>query len=117
MPAVTIAGRITVRGGDRHVHAARRLRQSFPQLDWIALGPGDTDPGDVPVIALREDTASHPEGGFRLTVDASAGAPRITIEGGYFSGVIYGAEELIQRRMRAVGGARRAARGTAGRIS
>ena len=105
MSAVTITGRIAVRGGERHVHAARRLRQAFPQLTWIALADGDTDPADVPTIALREDTTAHPEGGFRLAVDASAGAPRVTIEGGYFSGVIYGAEELIQRRMRAVGGA------------
>ncbi|MFO1540931.1 MAG: hypothetical protein ACKOTZ_10915 [Chloroflexota bacterium] len=85
---IVIDGAVALAGADRHVHAARRLRESFPGLAWHdgAAGSGSA------AIVLAEDSAL-PEGAFRVT--ASAG--RIEIAGGPFSGVIYGAEEVIAR--------------------
>lgn len=82
---VTLEGAVSLQGGDRHTHATRRLRESYPGITWQGGGSG-------PVILLAED-ASLPEGAFRIEVEPL----RITITGGPFSGVIYGAEELIAR--------------------
>jgi hypothetical protein len=82
---ITLEGSVSLRGGDRHGHAARRLRESFPGIDW-------QDAGTAQVITLAEDP-SLPEGAFRLTAEPG----QVTITGGPFSGVIYGAEELITR--------------------
>lgn len=81
-------GAITIEGAERHPHAARRLRESFPELAW--------DRQNGATIVLREDK-SLPEGAFRIEPSQGSGAPRLTITGGPFSGVIYGAEELIAR--------------------
>lgn len=90
---VRIEGRVAVQGADRHPHAVRRLRQSFPQIEWIdAGGTGD----GVPSVRLETDDA-RAEGSFSLAV-ADNGAPSIEVRGGPFSGVIYGVEELIQRQ-------------------
>jgi hypothetical protein len=99
-----LSGRVGIQGGDAHRHAARRLRAAFPSLDWIDLDPGADAPSDLPVITLAQD-ASKPEGSFTLSAGQSGVAPRISITGGPFSGVIYGAEELIQRRASAEGAA------------
>jgi len=85
---IVIDGAVALAGADRHVHAARRLREAFPGLAWHD-GPAGTGAAS---IVLAEDPAL-PEGAFRVT--ASAG--RIEIAGGPFSGVIYGAEEVIAR--------------------
>ncbi len=85
---IVIDGAVALAGAGRHVHAARRLREAFPGLAWHD-GPGGTGSAS---IVLAEDPAL-PEGAFRVT--ASAG--RIEIAGGPFSGVIYGAEEVIAR--------------------
>jgi hypothetical protein len=82
---IDIEGTVVLQGGDGHEHAARRLRQAFPDLGWQ---PG----GDGPVVELREDPALA-EGAFRI--DVAPGC--ITVAGGPFSGVIYGVEELIER--------------------
>jgi hypothetical protein len=82
---ITLEGPVVLRGGERHVHAARRLRESFPGIEWHELGEG-------PLLELRED-AELPEGAFHITVEPNS----IVIVGGPFSGVIYGAEELIAR--------------------
>jgi hypothetical protein len=82
---ITLEGPVVLQGGDQHAHAARRLRESFPGIDWRGTGDG-------PVLELRGD-AELPEGAFRVTVEPA----RIVIDGGPFSGVIYGAEELIAR--------------------
>lgn len=81
---ITFEGPITIEGADRHVHAARRLREAFPGIGWDAPG-GST-------VVLVED-ASLPEGVFRI--DTAPG--RVSVTGGPFSGVVYGAEELIDR--------------------
>ncbi|CAN5636220.1 hypothetical protein BH23CHL8_BH23CHL8_12420 [soil metagenome] len=86
---ITLEGTIRLQGGGRHRHAARRLRESFPDIEWRDGGPG-------PAIVLAED-AFLPEGAFRIEVRAADGLPRVTVTGGPFSGVIYGAEELIAR--------------------
>ncbi len=85
------AGPVSVSGGADHPHALRRLRQSFPGIEWH-VGAGS---GDGPVLDLRVDTAL-PEGGFSIFVDAAdRRPPRVSLTGGPFSGVIYGIEELI----------------------
>jgi hypothetical protein len=84
---MTLEGTVTLQGGDRHRHAARRLRQAFPGIAW-------RDGGTGPSVLLAED-ASLPEGAFRIEADPAT--QRVTVSGGPFSGVIYGAEELIAR--------------------
>jgi hypothetical protein len=81
---VTFGTALTLEHGTRHPHAARRLRQSFPDLIRPAGGHA--------TLRLAED-ATLPEGAFRI----AAGEQGITITGGPFSGVIYGVEELIAR--------------------
>lgn len=82
---VTLNGSVAILGADRHIHAARRLRESFPGIRWQE-GAG----ADGAAIVLTEDPALA-EGAFRIVTEG----PRVTIAGGPFSGVIYGAEELI----------------------
>jgi hypothetical protein len=82
---ITLEGAISLEGGDRHRHAARRLRESYPGSGWRDGGAGA-------VVTLTDDP-SLPEGAFRIEVEPQ----RITITGGPFSGVIYGTEELIAR--------------------
>jgi hypothetical protein len=78
---------VRLEGGERHRHAARRLREAFPGIEWRADGPG-------PAILLHEDP-TLPEGAFRIQPDPVNG--RLDIAGGPFSGVIYAVEELIAR--------------------
>jgi hypothetical protein len=94
--ASVLAASVLVDGADRFPHVLRRLREAFPGVSWR---PGKAD-GKSPAVILVEDK-SLVEGAFRLTPDPGAG-PSVTITGGPFSGVIYGAEELI-----AQGGAKR----------
>jgi hypothetical protein len=82
---LTFEGPIALLGGDGHRHAARRLRESYPDIEWRNGGSGAT-------IELREDP-SLPEGAFRIDIEGG----RVFISGGPFSGVIYGVEELIAR--------------------
>jgi hypothetical protein len=91
-----LEGKIALVGADEHPHAARRLRQAMPSLDWFDAETIAV-PGGVPAVSLVAD-ASRPEGAFALSVNDSSGTPIIEIVGGPFSGVIYGVEELIQRR-------------------
>ena len=84
-----LAGRVVVEGAEAHPHALRRLRESFPGIDW-QLGSG-------PAAALRliaSDT--RPEGSYAI-VTTLGDAPQVTLEGGPFSGVIFGVEDLIAR--------------------
>jgi hypothetical protein len=100
---IRLEGAITVRGAAEHPHATRRLRQVFPALDWIEAVNGQ-EPLHTPTVQLRTDFDA-PEGGFTLSVASSDGIPSIHVEGGPFSGVIYGVEELIQRRAQQAGDA------------
>jgi hypothetical protein len=84
---MTVDRSIVLEGGDRHRHAARRLKEAHPGIDWRDGGPG-------PALVLRED-AALPEGAFRIEAEPST--RRVTITGAPFSGVIYGTEELIAR--------------------
>jgi hypothetical protein len=80
-----LEGAVSLRGGDRHAHAARRLRESHPGIEWHGAATGRA-------VVLREDPAL-PEGAFRIDAEPFG----IAVTGGPFSGVIYGAEELIAR--------------------
>jgi hypothetical protein len=91
-----LEGKVAILGAPQHPHAARRLRQALPSLDWVDIETG-APPHDFPTIRLTSDPA-RPEGGFGLRVDTAAGVPKISIFGGPLSGVIYGVEELIQKR-------------------
>jgi len=82
---VTLNGSVAILGADRHIHAARRLRESFPGIRWQ-----DGAGADGAAVVLTEDRGLA-EGAFRIVAEG----PRVTIAGGPFSGVIYGAEELI----------------------
>lgn len=89
-----LSGTVAVVGADAHPHALRRLRAAMPTISWQAARAGEST-GSAPVVELvtRPDL---PEGVFDLSVGETAGAPRLTIAGGPFSGVIYGTEEIIR---------------------
>ena len=84
---VSLHGTVALSAGD-HVHARRRLEESF---GGIAFRPDGSDPAG-PRIELRTDEAMR-EGAFRI----ESADDRITVTGGPFSGVIYGVEELVAR--------------------
>jgi hypothetical protein len=96
---IRLEGKVALLGAASHPHATRRLRQEWPALN---LFDAQNAPDGTPAIRLVTDPA-RPEGGFALSVDDTADAPVIEITGGPFSGVIYGVEELVQRRGRQVG--------------
>ena len=93
---LVLSGTILVSGAAQHPHALRRLRESFPGINWPGINwqPGST-PTDLPVLHLSQ-SATRPEGSFRITTTTSP-TPVITLEGGPYSGVIFGTEELIAR--------------------
>ncbi len=84
-----LAGKVMVTGADRHPHASRRLREAFPSIDW------HSGEGAGPRLTLME--SSRPEASYRITVERTAYGPHVTIEGGPFSGIIFGTEDLIGR--------------------
>jgi hypothetical protein len=91
---VTIAGLIAIENAESHPHAVRRLREAFPKLEFVPAASVDAR---VSRIRLVTDP-SLPEGAFALKLKPGAGGgAEITIEGGPFSGVIYGAEEFIEQ--------------------
>ena len=95
---VRLEGPVTLIGAADHPHAARRLREEWPAIEWVeAAATGDRAGPRRPTIRLATDPV-RPEGGFRLTVAESGGPPTIAVAGGPFSGIIYGVEELLQRR-------------------
>lgn len=91
---IAFAGRCVLSGADRHPHAATRLREQWPELDWVTPRTGEAFPESLPRIELTE--AGTEEGAFRITASDSP-SPLVVVEGGPFSGVIYGVEELLQR--------------------
>ena len=97
--SIRLEGAVALLGGAEHPHAVRRLRQEWPALD---LFDAASAPDGTPALRLATDVA-RPEGGFALAVDPGPGAPLIDVAGGPFSGVIYGVEELVQRRAARVG--------------
>src|SRR3954470_2656219 len=64
---IRLEGKVAIVGADEHPHAARRLREALPSLDWYSASEGSV-PDGVPVMRLRRD-AARPEGAFALTVD------------------------------------------------
>lgn len=96
---VSIGDRLAVVGGERHPHALRRLRETFPNLAVIAASEA---PAQTPRLELRED-ASLAEGAFGIVVQPGD-TPVIRLRGGPFSGVIYGMEELLAKGLWQAGG-------------
>jgi hypothetical protein len=92
MSTVRFEGTVDLIGAEEHPHAARRLQQEWPALKWALGAHGENRPS----IQL-ETTPELAEGAFRVAVTEDAGAPRIIVSGGPFSGTIYGVEELVQR--------------------
>lgn len=98
---IHLDGVVAIDGAEKFGHAAERLRAEFPAIEWRTGAVGDGS--QHPVIRLKE-AAGLEEGALRISTGQSAGsAPEVTVEGGPFSGVIYGVEELI-RRGRGAGG-------------
>ncbi|NKW71473.1 hypothetical protein HGD85_00445 [Rhodobacteraceae bacterium R_SAG10] len=89
---IRLSGPCALDGGDRFIHAARRLVEAFPSVNWEAGGALD---GQL-LIRLRE-IENLPEGAFSISLRKEQSRPVIEITGGPFSGVIYGVEELISR--------------------
>ncbi len=84
--SVRFEGKVGILGAVQHPHAARRLAEALPGLDWVRLDASSAFDG--PVVSLRTDRGKA-EGAF--TIDVHDGAvPKIEIAGGPFSGVIYG---------------------------
>lgn len=79
------SGSIKVEGADRFPHALRRLSQTFPKIVFNQSDGSKT-------IRLIEDRTLV-EGAFRIEATSES----VTINGGPFSGIIYGVEELIKR--------------------
>jgi hypothetical protein len=98
---IRLEGKVAVAGAAEHPHAARRLQEAFPAIDWYPTSANEAPAGD-PLVRLRRN-AARPEGAFALSVDDRESRPTIEIAGGPFSGVIYGVEELLQRRATAAG--------------
>jgi len=95
---IPLRGQIAIDGGAPHVHAVRRLRASFPQVEWI-----DGPRVDTPTIRLRTSD-NLAEGAFAIAVEPNDGSPAVTVRGGPFSGVIYGVEEIVQRLAKPIEG-------------
>ena len=91
---VRIDGNVVVVGGEAHPHALRRLREELPGR-VIAEGAGSLD---RPLRITLKTASERAEGWFAIRTVAGE-APEIVIEGGPFSGVIYGVEELLQRQI------------------
>ncbi len=98
-----ITGRIALAGAAQHPHAAARLRKAWSALEWLTAEEGEGLPASMPAVRLRESSLLA-EGAFHIDVE-TADVPTVTITGGPFSGVIYGVEELIQRRSESAGSA------------
>ncbi|HRA49295.1 MAG TPA: glycoside hydrolase family 20 zincin-like fold domain-containing protein, partial [Thermomicrobiales bacterium] len=76
---------ISLSGEELHPHAARQLRAVLGNR----VMPAGQSAGDALPIRLQLDP-SRPEGAFQLSIAGDG----ITVTGGPFSGVIYGANEL-----------------------
>jgi hypothetical protein len=88
---VRLSELVVVQGSQEHPHAFRRLEAELPG-DVVALN--EPAPEGVPTIRLRA-VDDLPEGGFRIRV-VDGIRPLVDIEGGPFSGVIYGANRVIE---------------------
>ena len=91
---VRLNGNVVVEGGGEHPHAVRRLRASLPGT--VIDGGGSVPDGATTVRLVT--AGERAEGSFAIRVSGGE-APVIEIEGGPFSGVIYGVEELVQRQL------------------
>jgi hypothetical protein len=98
---VEIQGKVVILGASQHPHAVDCLKWAWPDIDWIYSRDEEDIPHGIASVSLITDT-EKPEGSYSLTVGRER-TPKISIEGGPFSGVIYGVEELIQRKSSVTG--------------
>jgi len=82
--------RIVIAGEDVHPHAGGQIR-AF--LGDRVLPAGATDGADLTIQLLTDE--SLPEGAF--SIDVPGNGTMLSITGGPFSGVIYGANQLVRR--------------------
>ncbi|MBX3070529.1 MAG: hypothetical protein KF883_08555 [Thermomicrobiales bacterium] len=98
---IRLEGKVSVVGADDHPHAMRRLRTALPQAEWVsAAETGELERS--PVLVMSTDPARD-EGAFGISIESGEGGPRVAVDGGPFSGVIYGVEELIQKQASVAG--------------
>src|SRR4051812_1596905 len=83
--------RIAIAGEEIHPHAGSQIRAL---LGDRVLPAGTTDGADLTIQMLTVE--SLPEGAF--SIDVPSNGTRISISGGPFSGVIYGANEFVRRQ-------------------
>ncbi len=95
---IPLRGRVAIQGAKAHPHAARRLRASFPAIEWVEDGSSG-----LPAVTLATDDAKA-EGAFSIATERTDGTASVTVTGGPFSGTIYGVEEIVQRAARPVEG-------------
>ncbi len=98
MERIPLRGTIAIDGAERHPHAARRLRDSFPAVAWVERGSSENA-----AITLATDEAL-PEGAFSIETATGDSGTTVSVNGGPFSGVIYGVEEIVQRAAQPVEG-------------
>jgi len=98
MERTPLRGRVSIEGAEAHPHAARRLRESFPAIEWVEGGSSDR-----PSLKLATD-GTLPEGAFSIESSTGDATSSVTVTGGPFSGTIYGAEEIIQRLAQPIDG-------------
>lgn len=98
MERVPLRGKIAIAGAETHPHAARRLRESFPAVDWIE--PGSS--AQATIKLTTDDSIS--EGSFSIESSRNDAGNTVSITGGPFSGVIYAVEEIVQQTAQPIDG-------------
>lgn len=88
---ITLAGIVATEGAEAFPHAARRLGEIFPEIDWRK----GRDEQARATFILSTD-ADRTEGAFRIAVEDND-KPIVRIAGGGVPGVVYAVEEIIAR--------------------
>lgn len=86
------SGRASLIGADQHPHAANRLRDGLPSLDWT-IGPESKAAGTQFTLRADDDLV---EGAWRIAVHDTESGLDVDVSGGPFSGVIQGVEALLR---------------------
>ena len=57
---ILLRGRVAIDGVDDNLHASRRLRESFPDVEWVPSG------GDAAAIVKLQTDETQAEGSFSI---------------------------------------------------
>lgn len=90
-------GLVALIGSERHRHATQRLKNQIPGLGWVECPSRAAAPTQIPSMTLTT-SISLEEGSFDIEGTKNDGPTHLVVTGGPFSGVIYGVEELLQRK-------------------